>query len=331
MKDSGPKENIIRHYLNNLYTKDEVEQFFDNLKDRNNDPQMENIVWELLEESQAQNIPTPGTLLYEKYKQEARQLLEKIEKSRKRKVRRFFLYVASVASILLLSVLILYHLSFGNQSSNSFVEATTTYGEKKELMFSDCTKVAMNSRTQIVYSPIFGKKERRVSLTGEAFFNVSRSKTPFIVETPQFDIQVLGTAFNVKAYDGDETVSVTVERGRVRICMSEASLILGRNEKIILNTQTGEIIKETIKNNSSFAWMKGGLYFDRTPIRDVARELERIYGCRIVFNENEEFNNLISGEHDNMSLESVLQSIEYTSGIRYMKKDNEVLLYKHKL
>ena len=65
-----------------------------------------------------------------------------------------------------------------------------------------------------------------------------------------------------------------------------------------------------------------------TPINDVAKELERVYNCSISFAEGQVFKNLISGEHDNKSLEAVLQSIEYTSGIHYKKDGNKVLLYK---
>ena len=75
-------------------------------------------------------------------------------------------------------------------------------------------------------------------------------------------------------------------------------------------------------------WRKGSLRFSSTPVRDVAKELERMYNCRITFAEGQEFNNLISGEHDNKNLEAVLQSSEYTSGILYKKEGNQVLLYK---
>ena len=68
--------------------------------------------------------------------------------------------------------------------------------------------------------------------------------------------------------------------------------------------------------------------FNSTPIRDVAKELERMYNCRITFTQGQEFNNLISGEHDNKSLEAVLQSIGYTSGIHYKRSGDQVLLYK---
>lgn len=327
MKNRKRKEKIIRRFFSNLYTREEAEQFFRDVKDRDNDPLIENMIWELMEESELQK--NPGSVLYEQYRQEARQLLAKIAKKRKMHIRRMTLYVASIASLLFLVVFTLYQISTREPSSLTYAEAATSYGERKQLELTDSTKVLLNSRTHLVYPHTFGKKERRIRLSGEAFFDVSKDKTPFIVETSRFDIQVLGTAFNVKAYEDDERVSVAVDRGHVRISMREASFVLNRNEKVTINVRTGEIAKEANLNRSPFAWMKGGLYFDRTPIRDVASELERIYGCRIVFNENETFHNLISGEHDNQSLDAVLQSIEQTSGIKHTKKADTIILYKH--
>ena len=76
-------------------------------------------------------------------------------------------------------------------------------------------------------------------------------------------------------------------------------------------------------------WIKGSLRFNSTPIRDVAKELERVYNCRITFAPGQDFNNLITGEHDNKSLEAVLKSIEFISGdIKYKKEGINVLLYK---
>ncbi len=328
MRSKKEKEKIIWRFLENLYTKQDAEWFLRDIRDRRNDTLIDNIIWELEEESRLQK--NPDTVRYEQYKQEARQLLKRFEEKRRRRFRQAAVYIAAMASVLFLVVYIFHYIKTTQISSALYTEIVTSYGEKRRLTFSDSTRVMLNSRTNIVYPENFGKNERRIRLSGEAYFDVNKDKTPFIVETGRFDVQVLGTVFNVKAYDEDEIVSVTVNEGHVEVSMPGASLSLKRKEKVILNTRTGEITKEVVRNDShSFAWMDGWLYFDRTPIRDIARELERIYGCRIVFKEGEEFNNLISGEHDNQNLESVLESIKYTSGIKYMKKDNEVLLYKY--
>lgn len=73
---------------------------------------------------------------------------------------------------------------------------------------------------------------------------------------------------------------------------------------------------------------KGSLHFHQTPLADVARELERRYNCRISFREGQSFDNLISGEHDNQDLETILESLHYICGINYEKENENIILYK---
>lgn len=170
---------------------------------------------------------------------------------------------------------------------------------------------------------------REVELEGEGYFRVARNeKMPFIVRTKRLDVQVLGTRFDVKSYSTDEIVSVSVESGKVQVDLPEAMMRLTAKEQVLINTVSGEYSKKT-EDRGVAVWMKGGLRFYSTPIRDVAKELERVYNCRITFASGQDFNNLITGEHDNKSLEAVLKSIEFISGdIKYKKEGIHVLLYK---
>ena len=117
-----------------------------------------------------------------------------------------------------------------------------------------------------------------------------------------------------------------MESGKVQVDLPEAMMRLKGKEQVLINTISGEYSKRREERPVAI-WKKGGLCFNSTPIRDVAKELERMYNCRITFADGK-FNNLISGEHDNKSLEAVLQSIEYTSDIRYKKEGNRILLHK---
>lgn len=167
-----------------------------------------------------------------------------------------------------------------------------------------------------------------MELEGEGYFRVYHNeKQPFIVNTRHFDVRVLGTCFNVKSYSSDEVVSVDVESGKVQVDLPEAMMRLRAKEQILINTVSGEYNKRH-EERAVAVWRRGSLRFNSTPIRDVAKELERMYNCRITFTQGQEFNNLISGEHDNKSLEAVLQSIGYTSGIHYKRSGDQVLLYK---
>ena len=327
MNGKTEKEKQFRRFIHNLYTKEEAETFFRDIHDSRNEVALGSVFSELKDEAECR--PSPNDITYHQYKEEARRLLRNMEKEKRPRIRRIAMSVAAVASALLLGIFIFQYVKDAQNASGLYVETVTPSGEREQFTLSDSTRVVLNSRTNIAYPEQFGKNERRVRLSGEAYFDVSKDKKPFIIETARFNIRVLGTAFNVKAYEEDETVSVSVNEGRVEVSMSDATFTLTRNEKVTLNSRTGEIMKEISRNNaSSFAWMKGWLYFNHTPIRDVARELERVYGCRIVFDDGQEFNNLISGEHDNKSLESVLQSIQYTTKIKYKKDGNDILFFK---
>ena len=167
-----------------------------------------------------------------------------------------------------------------------------------------------------------------MELDGEAYFRVAHNEDmPFIVTTQKFDVRVLGTHFDVKSYPKDEIVSVNVESGKVQVDLPEAMMRLTAQEQVLINTISGEYTKKKEEREVA-VWIKGALRFSSTPIRDVARELERVYNCRITFAPGYEFTNLISGEHDNKSLESVLHSIEYVSGVKYKKEGKEIVLYK---
>ena len=107
----------------------------------------------------------------------------------------------------------------------------------------------------------------------------------------------------------------------------EAMMRLKANEQMVCNTSSDVFNKQRMEHEAA-TWRKGFLYFDRTPMSDVVNTLERLYGCRIRLAPDQTFDNLISGEHDNPNLESVLQSIEFTSGIHYRKEGNDILLYK---
>ena len=198
----------------------------------------------------------------------------------------------------------------------------------KNIVLPDGTMLVLNSCSKVRYPIRFVSDERKVELEGEGYFQVARNEEqPFIVSTSRFDVRVLGTSFNIKSYKADELVSVDVESGKVQVDLPEAMMRLRAKEKMLFNTHTGNYNKSSMEQKIAL-WRKGILCFNQTPIRDVAKELERIYQCRITFADGQSFDNLITGEHENPNLESVLRSIQYASSIYYKRNGNSILLYK---
>lgn len=327
MEHNENSKSLFRRYLDNLYTTEDAHKLMSEFRNPEHDADMfQDLAADVWEESSLQQPQTD--LEREQYKREARLLLKHIEHKKHMWVRRVALVAASVAAVVCLVVGSISYLNYINEQQVTYWEASTSYGERKQILLPDGTQLTLNSCSRIRYPNHFAGKERKVELEGEGYFRVYHNEEqPFIVNTHRFDVRVLGTCFNVKSYSSDELVSVDVESGKVQVDLPEAMMRLKAKEQILINTVSGEYNKRREERGVA-VWRKGGLRFNSTPIRDVAKELERMYNCRITFAEGQEFDNLISGEHDNKSLEAVLQSIEYTSGIHYRKKGSHILLYK---
>lgn len=327
MENNENNKSLLRRYLDNLYTTDDARRLIDELRNPEYDTDtLHELAADVWEESSLQRPQTD--LEREQYKKEARLLLKHIEHKKRMWFRRVAWAVASTAAVVCLVFGSISYLNYMDKQEVTYREASTSYGERKQIRLPDGTQLTLNSCSRVRYPEHFTGKERKVELDGEGYFRVYHNeKQPFIVNTRRFDVCVLGTCFNVKSYTTDELVSVDVESGKVQVDLPEAMMRLRAKEQVLINTVSGEYNKRH-EERAVAVWRKGGLRFSSTPIRDVAKELERMYNCRITFAEGQDFNNLISGEHDNKSLDAVLQSIEYTSGIHYKQKGSQVLLYK---
>lgn len=327
MKIQKQRKTIFRRFLDGVYTREEANQVFQYIAEPGTNELLDDLAAEVWEESAIESqIVTDSQR--EQYKKEARNLLDAIERRKKHSWYRFGAIAASIAILISIAWSGFYFVSNAFSRDMIYLEASTSYGEKKELLLPDGTQLILNSCSYIRYPKQFDNDERRIELEGEGYFDVAHDeKLPFIINTSRLAVRVLGTSFNVKSYETDEIVAVSVESGKVQVDVPEAVMRLTTNEQIYINTISEEYSKR--KDNSQVAaWVRGSLCFNSTPIRDVAKELERAYNCRITFDPNQNFDNLISGEHDNKDLESVLKSLEYTSNIKYKKNGRKILLYK---
>ena len=324
--DAGNDKKLWQRYVDNLYTKEDLRQLSDKLKDPQTTGVLHDLMSDIWEESAAQSS---GSLSdRERYKEEARRLLQRLRPAPRFPFRRLAAVAASVAAVCCLVLGGVYFWQTRQQVDINYLEVSTSYGERKEVRLPDGTFVMLNACSSVRYPEHFVGDERRVTLEGEGYFRVRHDDSqPFLVVTPSLRVRVLGTCFDVKAYSSDQMMSVDVEEGKVQVDLPEAMMRLKANEQMVCNTSSDVFNKQRMEHEAA-TWRKGFLYFDRTPMSDVVKTLERLYGCRIRLTPGQTFDNLISGEHDNPNLESVLQSIEFTSGIHYRKEGNDILLYK---
>lgn len=327
MKQVKHINHILKRFVDGLYTHDDADRLLNSFQD-NQYPvgigEVMDDIWISSEERQ------PTFAQQEQYKEEARQLLNRIQKQEKRFSFLPVLKYAAILVVILSAGWSIYQFTRASTLEDLvYTEILVKNGEHKHITLPDGTKVILNAGSSMKYPERFIGGSRLVEMDGEAFFEVTRDESnPFIVRTKDADVRVLGTSFNIKAYGEDEQLLVSVQSGKVQVDMPEAMMRLHPNEQLVLDKHNGEFRKKNENANRVTVWMRGGLYFNRTPVRSVIQELERMYNREITFTPGETYNEYIYGEHDNKSLESVLKSIQYTTGIKFRQEGSKIVLYK---
>lgn len=212
----------------------------------------------------------------------------------------------------------------------------TEKGTKASITLPDGSKVWMNSDSEIRYATNFSGKTRDVSLSGEAYFEVvTDSLRPMIVSTPKgFSIKVTGTRFHVRSYENDETSKATLLSGKIKLIYpsedgSEGKeLEMSPNETVLIGkVNVPEKIRQNeIKTNNELAWKDGELIFDRTPMTEVIKMLERWHGAKFTVVNSSVLDRRLSASFKTESLVQIMEVISMLTGVDYSINDNTVIL-----
>src|SRR5690625_1538437 len=158
----------------------------------------------------------------------------------------------------------------------------TPYGKRSTITLSDGTKAWVNAGSKLTYPAEFSKEKREIYVDGEIYIEVSEDKKrPFVIKTRQMDINVLGTKFNVSAYEADKANSVVLLSGSVSISPGT------HNKKIILNPNQmysgleGSHSVENVDASIHILWTRGLYQFESEKLDNIVTRLERYYGIRI--------------------------------------------------
>lgn len=206
---------------------------------------------------------------------------------------------------------------------------TVPRGREFRMRLHDGTVVDINSQSTLTYPSGMSKRERRVKLTGEAYFDVAQDASrPFIVEVGGMQIHVTGTAFNVRAYQDEAMVSTTLERGSVIVSAGAQTLSLSPGQQACL-THDGSLVKAEVDTELYTAWRKGYFVFENTPLKNVLGALSRWYDVDVSFEEASLENVRIDGMLNRGSdLNELLESIEKLDFVRFDIRPNRVLVKK---
>lgn len=194
-------------------------------------------------------------------------------------------------------------------------------GNKSLLRLTDGTKVWLNADSRLQYDENFNKgNTREISLKGEAYFEVfPDAKKPFIVHTSGIIVTVLGTAFNLKAYEGESTIETTVIHGKVGVSRQGAdeSLILKPNQRAVFKKDTKATNVEQVATENITEWKEDKLVFDETPISEVLSKIEAYYNVKVHLKTGDRLDCTLTGEIGQEGVEEIFKLLEATYSIRY--------------
>jgi len=171
-----------------------------------------------------------------------------------------------------------------------FNTMSTPRGRQFRLTLPDGTQVWLNAASSVRYPTVFSGKERKVEVTGEAYFEVVKNPAvPFRVSiNNKAEIEVLGTHFNVNAYENEQSVATTLLEGSVRVAANRSGakdVILQPGQQAQLsNANTTEIkVVKNANTEKAIAWKNGLFYFDGATLAEIMRQMERWYDIEVVY------------------------------------------------
>lgn len=218
----------------------------------------------------------------------------------------------------------------GNGILSKKISVTTDINQKNlEVTLPDGSIVILNRETILSYRASFGKRDRRVFLSGEAFFDIEPDRVnPFIIDAGKAKVKVLGTSFNVITSNPDSAVEVFVKSGQVMLSDNSG------NETLLLDpgyvgTIDSKISDKSLNKDPNYlAWNTGMLIYDGQTLDIVFRDLKRVYNLDIVADDPSILNEIWTAPINNQAQETIIRLICYSFNLGYKKDGNVYHLSK---
>ena len=199
-----------------------------------------------------------------------------------------------------------------------------------ELLLSDGTRVYLNSESRLTFPSYFEGETRQVELQGEAYFEVKKGGKPFVILTPELTVEVLGTSFNINAYETNPYVNTTLVEGNVRVHLTESRKVfqLKPEQNLRLDKSSDEVSVERVNTDLYTAWVKGEFMFRNQPLPEIFAQLERWYDFKIVY-ENQDIKKMrFTGSAEKAKqLNYLLDLITDVTNIKYRYEGEKIILY----
>ena len=204
-------------------------------------------------------------------------------------------------------------------------------GQRVHLTLSDGTKVSLNSNSKFQFPSTFDAENRTVVLDGEGYFEVTHNaRQPFHVRTQKCDIKVLGTTFNVLAYNHSDIFETSLLKGSVCISDLKTSqkIMLKPNERVQM--ENGKLLASRLESEDGFLWRDGIYVFKNEPLVDLFKKLEQYYQIQIIVRNKDIHNFKCTGKfRQKEGIDHVIKVLKYTNDFDFQRdeENNTVVIY----
>jgi len=246
------------------------------------------------------------------------------------------LRIAAVMLLLVTTGIAVWQFGQKKMKYNEFTTAQTDLS-KPEVVLPDGTKVTLNHSSTISYPENFTGDTREITLSGEAFFDVTPNpKKPFIIKTNSASVKVLGTSFNVYAYNNVPIVEVVVKTGKVELLENTSpdvtktgNVLLLPGEKGVFDKLNRKISKESTLNNNNLSWITQEIEFDYTPLNEVVGALSRTFNLQIDVDKSVDQNLQLSATFNKQKPDYIMDVVALTLNLKVEKTGNNRFLIKN--
>lgn len=208
-----------------------------------------------------------------------------------------------------------------------YEEVYVPKGERIQMMFQDGTRAYLNSDTRMKFPKKFSLSDRKVFISGEAYFIVTKNpKRPFIVSMNDMSVKVLGTSFNIHAYPEEDDITVFLDEGKIALTApTKEEFVLNPQEKFIYDRESRKCTITKAKETKHISvWKNNILSFQDTPFSEVIKILNRWYDIEFIVDNPEVLKNYLTITCENTNLENVLNGLENIAPVKFVHENDQI-------
>ncbi|MDR0505528.1 MAG: FecR family protein [Dysgonamonadaceae bacterium] len=239
------------------------------------------------------------------------------------------LSVAAAIALLIITTAISVH-ELTIRSDRDIFTAETPCGGKSKIHLPDGSTVWINAGSQIKYNGQFNVRDRVISLTGEAYFEVEKQTgKPFIVKLRDYDIEVTGTKFNVSSYEDEKQVITTLMEGVIRLRYNNEEFVMNPGETMLFDVREKTLRLQRSNTAQYCSWTEGRIEYDEITLEELFNRLSRQYNVHIHANPAVDINKTLSVSfNNNETIDEIFYGISKVASIKYKHKNEDIYVSK---